>query len=119
VTKAVTHFVGFRDDRYWNAVKVFGLPDFIHPGWDLRAQREISIGDTVVFATGTDAAPPRRNSYSDIVEPRSGGLSQLLMCQRGKTTLHCVALTREKIKRQRPLRKRRKDCTSSQRGERQ
>jgi hypothetical protein len=102
VTKAVTHFVGFRDDRYWNAVKVFGLPDFIHPGWDLRAQREICIGDTVVFATGTDAAPPRRNSYSDIVEPRSGGLSQLLMCQRGKTTLHCVALTREKIKRQRP-----------------
>jgi hypothetical protein len=34
------HFVGFRDDRYWNAVKVFGSPQFIHRGWDLRAQRE-------------------------------------------------------------------------------
>lgn len=47
------HFVGFRDDRYWNAVRVFGLPDFIHRGWDLRAQREIAPGDTIVFADGT------------------------------------------------------------------
>ena len=37
----MVHFVGFRDDRYWNACRVFGLPDFIHRRWDKRAAREI------------------------------------------------------------------------------
>jgi hypothetical protein len=32
------HFVGFSDDRYWNALKVFGLPDFYHRNWDMRAK---------------------------------------------------------------------------------
>ena len=27
------HFIGFRDDRYWNAVRVFGRPHFIHRWW--------------------------------------------------------------------------------------
>jgi hypothetical protein len=45
------HFVGFRDDRYWNAVKVFGLPDFVHVYWDYRAMADVAPGDTVVFAT--------------------------------------------------------------------
>jgi hypothetical protein len=58
------HFVGFRDDRYWNAVRVFGLPDFIHRGWDLRAQREIAPEDVVVFA-GVEQAP-RRRSFNDV-----------------------------------------------------
>lgn len=65
--KAV-HFVGFRDDRYWNAVAVFGLPDFIHPGWDLRAQREIAPDDLIVFATGPADQEPRRMSFTDIQE---------------------------------------------------
>lgn len=46
------HFVGFRDDRYISAVRVWGLPDFIHYVWDRRAQRDIAPGDTVVFAKG-------------------------------------------------------------------
>lgn len=28
------HFVGFKDDRYWAAVKAFGKPDFVHRFWE-------------------------------------------------------------------------------------
>ena len=50
------HFIGFRDDRYWNAVKVWGLPDFYHRIWDNRAKQEISPGDVVIFANAKDYA---------------------------------------------------------------
>jgi hypothetical protein len=49
------HFVGFKDDRYNTAVKVFGKPDFIHRFWDRRAQREIAEGDVIVFAKGDES----------------------------------------------------------------
>ncbi len=68
MTKTCLHFVGFKDERYLTAVSVFGTPDFIHPGWDLRAFREIAPGDTVVFANGSFNQEPRKNSYSDIKE---------------------------------------------------
>lgn len=64
----IVHFVGFRDERYWNAVKTFGPPHFIHPGYDLRARREIDDGDLIVFADGPHDQPPRVKSYSDIKE---------------------------------------------------
>ncbi len=63
------HFVGFKDERYLTAVRLFGQPDFIHPGWDLRAFREIAPDDTVVFANGDHTQAPRNKSYSDIKEP--------------------------------------------------
>lgn len=66
--RVIVHFIGFRDDRYWNAVKVFGLPHYIHPGWDLRAQRDIAPGDVVVFADGDWQQEPRRKSFSDMRE---------------------------------------------------
>lgn len=44
------HFVGFRGDEYFRAIKVFGQPDFIHNVWDRRAVDEVVDGDTVVFA---------------------------------------------------------------------
>ena len=50
------HFVGFRDDRYHNAVAVFGKPDFFHRVWDYRAVGDVAPGDTVVFARAKDAA---------------------------------------------------------------
>ena len=62
------HFVGFRGDEYVRAVRIFGPPDFIHRGWDLRAQREIAEGDSVVFATGPHDQQPRVRSYNDIDE---------------------------------------------------
>ena len=62
------HFVGFRDDRYTTAVRLFGLPDFIHRGWDMRAQREIVPGDVIVFASGCARQEPRRKSFNDLDE---------------------------------------------------
>jgi len=62
------HYVGFRDDRYWSAFKVFGGPRVIHRGWDRRARRDIGPDDIVVFAEGaSDQAPAERN-FDDIVE---------------------------------------------------
>lgn len=51
MTRAV-HFVGFRGEEYWSAVRIWGKPGFIHIGWDRRAQRDIAPGDLVVFARG-------------------------------------------------------------------
>lgn len=62
------HFVGFHGDEYARAQRVFGRPDFIHIGWDLRAQREIAPGDVVVFAKGPEDQAPRERSFPDIVE---------------------------------------------------
>ena len=62
------HFVGFRDDRYWNAVRVWGRPSFIHRGWDTRALREIAEEDVVIFATGDDSLTPSVRTFNDIDE---------------------------------------------------
>lgn len=43
------HFVGFRGEEYRSAVRVFGLPDFVHRVWDGRALQDISAGDVVVI----------------------------------------------------------------------
>ena len=63
-----THFVGFRGEEYHSAVRAFGPPDFIHRGWDRRAQREIADCDLVVFAKGTADQEPRARSYDDTRE---------------------------------------------------
>lgn len=46
-------------------MRAFGLPDFVHRGWDTRALREIAPLDTVVFAKGGPDDPPGRFSYDD------------------------------------------------------
>lgn len=46
------HYVGFVDDRFSNARRVFGGPVIIHRRWDQRAFREIGEDDIVVFANG-------------------------------------------------------------------
>jgi len=66
----VIHFVGFRGEEFWSAVRVWGRPDFIHRGWDLRARREIAPEDTVVFAKGEFGKEPRLQSFDDITEPK-------------------------------------------------
>lgn len=58
----IVHFVGFRDERYWAAVKVFGRPHFIHRWWDRRGQREIGEGDVVVFTESNERQPFRPNA---------------------------------------------------------
>lgn len=68
------HFVGFKhpavtkDVRYDRAVKIWGQPDFIHRGWDMRALREIADGDIIVFAKGTSDQEPREQSFDDSAE---------------------------------------------------
>ena len=63
------HFVGFRDDRYLNAVMVWGKPDFIHRRCYLRARREIDFDvDTIVFADGEWRQAPSRFNACDIDE---------------------------------------------------
>lgn len=66
--KPCVHFVGFSDDRYSAALRVWGEPDFIHRGWDKRARREIADGDTIVFADGPALQDPRTKSFDDIRE---------------------------------------------------
>ncbi|TPW26048.1 hypothetical protein FJU11_16515 [Pararhizobium mangrovi] len=66
--RRAVHFVGFRGDEYLSACRVWGEPDFIHRGWDKRAQREIADIDTVVFASGPHDQAPRDRSYDDIRE---------------------------------------------------
>lgn len=55
MSKAV-HFVGFKDERFNNARKVW-QPDFIHRFWDNRAKAEIAEGDVVIFAEGNATNP--------------------------------------------------------------
>lgn len=62
------HFVGFRRDEWWSAIRVFGRPDFIHPSWDPRARREIAPGDQIVFATGDETQPVARHNAPDFIE---------------------------------------------------
>jgi hypothetical protein len=65
---SAVHFVGFRGEEYWSAIRVWGRPDFMHRGWDLRARREIAPDDIVIFATGGADQEPRERSYNDIDE---------------------------------------------------
>ncbi len=63
------HFVGFthpniraagltrslitESDRYERAVRMFGVPDFVHQRWDIRAYQESDVpGDVVIIAQG-------------------------------------------------------------------
>ena len=59
------HFVGFKDDRYWSAVRAFGRPDWVHRFWDHRAVCEVMPGDVVVFADGDEHQPVAEYSYDD------------------------------------------------------
>lgn len=66
MTPAV-HFVGFRGEEYWSAVKVWGRPGFIHRLNDTRMRRELHPCDTVVFANGAEQRISDRNG-SDLSE---------------------------------------------------
>ena len=59
------HFVGFKDDHWNTAIKVFGKPDFIHRHWDYRAVCEVCEGDIVVFANGDEHSPVTPYAYDD------------------------------------------------------
>lgn len=65
---ADVHFVGFKDDAYNRAVKVWGKPTFIHRYWDLRASLDVQPDDVVVFADQKDwdnRNSPNPKSFDD------------------------------------------------------
>ena len=69
MNQSCIHFVGFRDDRYWNAVKVFGRPQMVHRKLDRRAAREIDPDvDLIVFADGDESQPLANHNGNDIDE---------------------------------------------------
>lgn len=59
------HFVGFKDDRVYRAIAVFGRPDFWHRFWDHRVVCEVADGDTVVFADGDENSPVTPWAFDD------------------------------------------------------
>lgn len=68
MTHHCIHFVRFEstwDAHFWNAVRVFGHPDFLHRKWDQRARREIADCDTVIFAKGDERQPVSPFNYDD------------------------------------------------------
>lgn len=62
------HYVGFRNDRYLNARRIWGGPAFIHRQWDKRAAREIGPDDVVIFADGDWTQEPSRFNGQDITD---------------------------------------------------
>lgn len=81
VPGAALHFVGFKDDRYWNAVKVFGVPDVVHRIWDERARQEIAPGDVAIFAEGSIDDPCAIDKHTGL--PISWDASQQDIIARG------------------------------------
>lgn len=67
MTKACMHFVGFKDERVFGAVRVFGQPDFWHRTWDNRAKSMIfpDEGDFVVFADVDEDAETKKIAFDD------------------------------------------------------
>lgn len=63
--RGLFHFVGFKDDRYLAAVKVWGRPDFVHRFWDRRAVDEVAPEDVVIFADGDERQTVREFAYDD------------------------------------------------------
>jgi hypothetical protein len=59
------HFVGFKDNRYNAAIKVFGTPDFIHRTWDRRAVDEVMENDIVIFADSDETQKVNPIAFDD------------------------------------------------------
>jgi hypothetical protein len=62
------HYVGFRDDRYWNAYRIFGGPRVIHRRWDFYATRDVGPDDIVIFANGDETQPVAERNATDLDE---------------------------------------------------
>jgi hypothetical protein len=56
------HFIGFRGEEFWSAVKVWGQPDFVHMIHDARMYGDVGPDDTLVF--GPKASPDIISQYS-------------------------------------------------------
>lgn len=48
----LTHFIGVASDQYQNAVRIFGVPDFIHGRATWSCMGEIDRHDLVILGRG-------------------------------------------------------------------
>ena len=58
------HFVGFNDNAYHRAAKIFGYPAHVHRLWDKRAKDDVAPGDKVVFHSKKEWDRHQRNEPS-------------------------------------------------------
>ena len=56
------HFIGFRGEEYWSAVRVWGRPDFVHLIHDHRLYGDVGQEDILIF--GPKADPKIISAYS-------------------------------------------------------
>ena len=68
VSPRCVHYVGFRNDRYWNAFRIFGGPRVIHRCWDRFARSDVGENDVVVFAEGDETQPIAQWNALDVDE---------------------------------------------------
>ena len=59
------HFIGFRGEEYWSAVRVWGHPDFVHRWHDHRMSGDVAEDDVLVFAGKESPAITREYSWQD------------------------------------------------------
>lgn len=57
--KAVVHFVGFRGEEYWSAVRIWGKPDYTWPKATFRILGECAPDDIVVFGPAAFDKPSK------------------------------------------------------------
>ena len=58
--KNQVHFIGFRGDEYYSAVKIWGEPDFIHPVNDYRANVDIDWENDIIIFAGKERPGVKR-----------------------------------------------------------
>lgn len=64
--RRVVHFVGIRTDQLPSAVKVWGVPDFVHSFHDKRMYGDIDLeNDTVVLGNKGRDLPNPKYSWQD------------------------------------------------------
>ena len=59
------HFIGFRGEEYWSAVRVFGRPDFVHAWHDARMWGDVGDNDVLVWAGKERDDVQREYSWQD------------------------------------------------------
>ena len=65
MTDRHVHCVGFRGEEYNRAVRVFGLPDFIHLVHDRRMYGDVGDGDLLIFGPKADPNVLSEFSWQD------------------------------------------------------
>ena len=60
--RSAVHFVGFKGEELFSALRIFGPPDFFHRYADPRFFADVAPGDVVVYANGEEVNIERRRA---------------------------------------------------------